>query len=69
MRATLIPNWATSMRITALRARRADLVKERFGVQGVVDLAGTVGHYAFMTQVINALDVGLPPGTTPELPA
>ena len=56
-----------------LRNRRVsdatfDAVKERFGVQGVVDLAGTVGHYAFMTQVINALDVGLPPGTTPELP-
>jgi len=52
-----------------LRDRRVSEVKERFGVQGVVDLAGTVGHYAFMTQVINALDVGLPPGTTPELPA
>ena len=43
-------------------------VKERLGIQGVVDLTGTVGHYMVVGTVLAAFEVELTPGTTPELP-
>ena len=46
-----------------------DSAKERFGVRGVVDLTGIVGHYLSVAQVINAFGVVLAPDATPELPA
>ena len=44
-------------------------VVDRFGVQGAVDLTGLVGHYLFVIQVINAFDIQVAEGVTPELPA
>lgn len=44
-------------------------VTERFGVQGAVDLVGILGHYLFVIQVINAFDIQVAEGVTPELPA
>ena len=43
-------------------------VKDRFGVQGTVDLTGLIGHYLLVGQVLAVFDVELAPGTTPELP-
>ena len=43
--------------------------KDRFGVQGTVDITGIVGHYMSVIQVINAFEVEVAAGVTPELPA
>ena len=43
-------------------------VRDRFGVQGTVDLTGLIGHYVLVGQVLAAFDVDLAPGLTPELP-
>ena len=43
-------------------------VKDRFGVQGTVDLTGLIGHYLLVGQFLAVFDVELAPGTTPELP-
>jgi len=43
-------------------------VKEHLGIQGVVDLTGTIGHYMVVGTVLAAFEVELPPGTAPELP-
>ncbi len=43
-------------------------VKDRFGVQGTVDVTGLIGHYLLVAQVLAVFDVELAPGTTPELP-
>ena len=43
-------------------------VKDRFGVQGTVDVTGLIGHYLLVGQILAAFDVELAPGTTPELP-
>ena len=43
-------------------------VKDRFGVQGTVDVTGLIGHYLLVGQFLAVFDVELAPGTTPELP-
>ena len=43
-------------------------VKDRFGVQGTVDLTGLIGHYLLVGQFLAVFDVELAPGTIPELP-
>jgi 4-carboxymuconolactone decarboxylase len=43
-------------------------VKDRFGVQGTVDLTGLIGHYLLVGQFLAVFDVELAPGITPELP-
>ena len=43
-------------------------VKDRFGVQGTVDVTGLIGHYLLVGQFLAVFDVGLAPGITPELP-
>ncbi len=43
-------------------------VRDRFGVQGTVDVTGLIGHYLLVGQVLAAFDVELAPGTTLELP-
>ena len=43
-------------------------VKNRFGVQGTVDVTGLIGHYLLVGQILAAFDVELAPGVTPELP-
>ncbi len=45
-----------------------DDIKERFGIQGVVDFTGIIGHYLMAAQVLAAFEVELPPGSKPELP-
>src|SRR6185436_16650504 len=32
-------------------------IEQRFGVQGTVELTGTVGHYVFIACTLNAFDV------------
>ena len=44
-------------------------VKERWGIQGAVDLTGLVGHYMLVMQVINAFDIQHAEGVVLELPA
>lgn len=36
--------------------------KERFGEQGVIDLAATCGYYTFLAMIMNAARTGLPDG-------
>ena len=43
-------------------------VKDRFGIQGMVDLTGLIGHYLLVGQFLAAFEVELAPGVTPELP-
>ena len=43
-------------------------VKDRFGVQGTVDLTGLIGHYLLVGQFLAAFDVELASGVTAELP-
>ena len=45
-----------------------DAVQKRFGVQGMVDLTGLVGHYLLVGHVMAAFDVEPPPGEPPEFP-
>ena len=47
--------------------RTFDAVKDRFGVQGTVDLVGTIGHYQLVGNIIAAFGITLAPGMTPEL--
>ncbi len=39
-----------------------DALVERFGREGTLDLAGTVGYYGLMAQMLNAFDVPVPEG-------
>ena len=41
---------------------------ERFGHRGVVDLSVMIGHYRMIDGFLASLEVGLAPGTSPELP-
>ena len=43
-------------------------VMERYGIPGVVDLTGIIGHYLMAAQVLAAFEVELSPDTKPELP-
>ena len=43
-------------------------VKDRFGVQGTVDVTGLIGHYLLVGQFLAVFDVELAEGITPELP-
>ena len=43
-------------------------VKDRFGVQGIVDVTGLIGHYLLVGQFLAVFDVELAPGIAPELP-
>ena len=43
-------------------------VRDRFGVQGTVDITGLIGHYLLVGQILAAFDVELAPDVTPELP-
>ena len=43
-------------------------VKDRFGVQGTVDVTGLIGHYLLVGQVLAVFEVELAAGITPELP-
>ena len=45
-----------------------DAVRDRFGTQGIVELAAIVGHYTLMGQIVAAFDVEPPPSATPQLP-
>ena len=45
-----------------------DVVQNRFGVQGMVDLTALVGHYLLVGHVMAAFDVEPPPGEPPEFP-
>ena len=44
-----------------------DAVKDRFGVQGTVDITVLIGHYVLVGFVLSAFQVDLLPGMTPEL--
>jgi 4-carboxymuconolactone decarboxylase len=39
-------------------------VKDRFGEKGVVDLAGLIGYYSFVSVTLNVFDVPTPPGAS-----
>ena len=43
-------------------------VAEMYGTQGTVDLTATIGYYAMMAQLLNALEV-IPPAEATQLPA
>ena len=43
-------------------------VKDRFGVQGIVDVTGLIGHYLLVGQFLAVFDVELAPGIAPALP-
>ncbi len=43
-------------------------IKDRFGVQGTVDVTGLIGHYLLVGQFLAVFDVELAPGIAPELP-
>ena len=43
-------------------------VKDRFGVQWAVDLAGIICYYVMLGYLLMAFEEELPPGVTPELP-
>ena len=43
-------------------------VVEMYGTQGAVDLTATIGYYAMMAQLLNALEV-IPPAEAIQLPA
>ncbi|PKB82452.1 MAG: hypothetical protein BZY88_04265 [SAR202 cluster bacterium Io17-Chloro-G9] len=42
-------------------------VKDRFGVQGTVDVTGLIGHYLLVGQILAVFEVELAAGITPEL--
>lgn len=44
-----------------------DAVKDRFGVQGTVDVTVLIGHYVLVGLVLSAFQVDLPLGMAPEL--
>ena len=44
-----------------------DVVKDRFGVQGTVDVTVLIGHYVLVGLVLSAFRVDLPPDMAPEL--
>jgi len=39
-----------------------DRVRARWGDQGVVDLAGLIGYYSFVSVTLNVFEVPTPPG-------
>ena len=43
-------------------------VKDRFGVQDMVNFTGLIGHYLLVGQILLAFDVELAPGMTAEIP-
>jgi 4-carboxymuconolactone decarboxylase len=43
-------------------------VKEAFGLQGVVDLIGTIGYYSLVAMALNVNQTALPPGAVPLAP-
>ncbi len=43
-------------------------VKKRFGDQKMVEITALIGHFMFVSQVLNAFQVELAPGVKPELP-
>lgn len=47
-------------------AVHAAAVRE-LGEAGVVELVGVLGYYTLVSMTLNAFDIGLPPGETPEL--
>jgi 4-carboxymuconolactone decarboxylase len=54
---------ATSRVPDALHAAALELL----GEQGVVELVGIVGYYSLVALTLNAFEIGLPAGETPEL--
>jgi 4-carboxymuconolactone decarboxylase len=40
-------------------------VQKRWGDKGVVDLAGLIGYYSFVSATLNVFEVPIPPGTKP----
>jgi 4-carboxymuconolactone decarboxylase len=43
------------------------LAAATLGTRGVVDLVGIIGYYGLVALTLNAFDIGLPDGETPEL--
>jgi 4-carboxymuconolactone decarboxylase len=43
-------------------------VRDGFGLQGVVDLIGTVGYYSLVAMALNVNQTALPPGAVPLAP-
>ena len=43
-------------------------VKDRFGVQGTMEMTALIGHFLLVANVLAAFDVELAPGMSPELP-
>jgi 4-carboxymuconolactone decarboxylase len=41
-----------------------DRLVHRFGDQGIVDLAGLIGYYSFVSVTLNVFEVPTPPGAT-----
>lgn len=46
-----------------------DQVKALFGEVGAVELVGLIGYYSLIAMTLNAHEVPLPAGVTPELPS
>jgi 4-carboxymuconolactone decarboxylase len=65
---TMVYEFVTDLLTTGqVSDDRYDLVLERFGERGIMDLVGAVGYYSLVSMVLNVAQVPLPEGEEPPL--
>ncbi len=67
-RARLVYEYATALHAEHCVSQALhDAAVAAFGEKGVVELVGVLGYYSLVSMTLNAFEIGLPSGETPEL--